>query len=278
MGMITCTNCGKDTFDDEKCVYCNHPLKKRENLFDTEKYQYIKAEYLKTNNKAAAIKSGMNRFSISMQEAKEIADLAADEVYEESNIRSKEQVANLLDENELGQPKRKDCYKFSFIAYFIHVFLYQLIAEAVLVWGIMFCRDHGIIKEYPLVFLAWGILELLLLMNILLKWGDTCTIYFSTEPGNYIYGYNVYKVRKGHRNGKHTNRIHGVYYQIRTITKIEEHMHSFVIYGTILKGGGPRKYKVSSVSGNQIRLDKIKVPKCFHKNKELLGKLKQMGK
>ena len=343
MGMVTCPNCGKDTFDDEKCVYCNHPLKKRENPFDMEKYQYIKAEYLKTNNKAAAIKSGMKQFGISMQEAKEIADFIADEIYEDNNIRSKEQVASLLNEDEpkevreereaynikvykskknarilfpilfvvfavlivkthlafesrtpvmicivafiasmVGtaygtfskQPKMKDYYRFSLMAYFIHVFLYQLIAEVVLVWAILLCRDHGIIKEYPLVLLVWGILEVLLFMNILFKWGETCTIYFSTEPGNYMYGYNL-PVRKAHRNGKKTNRIYAIYYQIRTITKIEEHMHSFVIYGTIIKGGGPRQHRPSSVHGKQTQIEKVKIPKCFQNNKELLEKLKK---
>ena len=70
MTTIICPNCGKEVINDDKCRYCNYILKKNSNPYNSEKYQYLKEEYIKSNNKAAAIKNGMNHFGISMQEAK----------------------------------------------------------------------------------------------------------------------------------------------------------------------------------------------------------------
>lgn len=58
MGMIVCPNCGKKTFDDEKCGYCKYLLKKKEISFDAEEYKFLKTAYEKDGNKAMAIKSG----------------------------------------------------------------------------------------------------------------------------------------------------------------------------------------------------------------------------
>lgn len=106
MGII-CPNCGKESIDEEKCAYCKYPLKKRENPFDMEKYQYLKEEYLKTNNKAAVIKNGMKHFGMSMKETKEIVDFIADEIYEAENVHSKEKVEFLLDEDESQEVKEE---------------------------------------------------------------------------------------------------------------------------------------------------------------------------
>lgn len=134
--MIICPNCGKENTGGDKCVYCKYPFIKKEHPFDQEQYQYLKEEYIKEKNKAAAIKSGMKRFGISMQEAKKIVDFIGDELYDEQHVRSKELVDGLLKDEKIGS--KENCYTFSFMAYFVHVLVFQIIDELVLAGAIRF--------------------------------------------------------------------------------------------------------------------------------------------
>lgn len=345
--MVICPNCGKETSNDEKCVYCKYPLKKKDNPYDVRQYRYLREEYLKTNNKAAAIKSGMKRYGISMQEAKEIVDFVADEVYEEQNIRSKEQVVDLLTEGQVESEetaeererynarmsrfhkaarmifptvwvasgilivmatvtfknltmamvccaiflfsmigtwyaltpkklKKKDYYTFSFPAYFKHVLWYQIIAEVLLAWAIIFCRDHRITVEYPLIVLLWVILEWILGINILMKLAKCSKIFFSTDPGYYTYGYCMPAFGETGRDERKQDWRSYERYQILSITKVEEHLNSFVIYGTIT-----RTSKTTNGMGHTIgkpssaHIKKVRIPKCFRDNDQLIEILKK---
>lgn len=40
MGTVICPNCGKETVNDEKCAYCNYPLRKKDNPYDVRQYCY----------------------------------------------------------------------------------------------------------------------------------------------------------------------------------------------------------------------------------------------
>lgn len=344
MTTIICPNCGKETINDDKCRYCNYLLKKNSNPYNSEKYQYLKGEYIKSNNKAAAIKNGMNHFGISMQEAKKIVDFIADELYGEQVIRSKEQVAELLDEDEpesvrikrekynartskiykiigcislivtavsafllitvgrgfesrtsamvccvafvsgmLGcgfsmvkkKKKVKNYYTFSFPAYFIHVMMCQIIAEVLLYCSILLCKDYGITREYPLVVLVWYVLEIVLAIYI---FGELCknwSSFFSTEPGRYQYGYRRPTPDGNPDHTYHQNWRASVCYEILTITKVEEHFRSFVIYGNI-KVTDKKLNKARMVkSKNNFTIKKLKVPKNFRDNKELIEKLRK---
>ncbi|MBQ3584811.1 MAG: hypothetical protein IJA27_08865 [Lachnospiraceae bacterium] len=344
MTTIICPNCGKETINDDKCRYCNYLLKKNSNPYNSEKYQYLKGEYIKSNNKAAAIKNGMNHFGISMQEAKKIVDFIADELYGEQVIRSKEQVAELLDEDEpesvrikrekynartskiykiigcislivtavsafllitvgrgfesrtsamvccvafvsgmLGcgfsmvkkKKKVKNYYTFSFPAYFIHVMMYQIIAEVLLYCSILLCKDYGITREYPLVVLVWYVLEIVLAIYIFGKLCKNWSSFFSTEPGRYQYGYRRPTPDGNPDHTYHQNWRASVCYEILTITKVEEHFRSFVIYGNI-KVTDKKLNKARMVkSKNNFTIKKLKVPKNFRDNKELIEKLRK---
>lgn len=344
MTTIICPNCGKEAINDDKCRYCNYILKKNSNPYNSEKYQYLKEEYIKSNNKAAAIKNGMNHFGISMQEAKKIVDFIADEIYEEQAIRSKEQVVELLDEDEpesvrikrekynartskiykiigfisliatimsaiclitvgrgfesktsamiccavfvggmLGcgfsmvkkKEKVKNYYTFSFPAYFIHVMMYQIIAEVLLYYSILLCKDYGITREYPLVIFVWCILEVILAIYIFGKLFKNWSSFFSTEPGQYRYGYRRPTPDGNPDHTYYQNWRGSVCYEILTITKVEEHFGSFVIYGNIKVTDKKlnRARMVEKKSNSNIK--KLKVPKNFRDNKELIEKLRR---
>lgn len=347
MGTVICPNCGKETVNDEKCAYCNYPLRKKDNPYDVRQYCYLKEEYLKTNNKAAAIKSGMRRYGISMQEAKEIVDFIADEIYEEHNIRSKEQVVELLTEGEVESEetaekrerynagmsrfhkaariifpmlsvvfgilivktalacetstlpmiccavflisitgtwyaiapkklKKKDYYTFSFPAYFTHVLLYQIIGEILLAGAILFCRDHKITVEYPLVIFVWVILELVFAIHIFVKLQKCSTIFFSTNPGYYTYGYDMPALEPAGRRGRHRHWRTNAIYEISLITKVEERLNSFVIYGTITKTGKLLNGMRQTVGKKGVaHIEKVRIPKCFRDNKLLIETLKK---
>ncbi len=96
MGLVKCPNCGKETFDDYKCGYCKYVLRKKENKFDTEMYSYLYEEYFQARNKAQVVKKGMSKFNKPMQEIKNIVDYIADEVFEQENYKSKEELGEHL--------------------------------------------------------------------------------------------------------------------------------------------------------------------------------------
>lgn len=267
MGLIICPNCGKKTFNDEKCGYCKYPLKEKEISFETEKYKYLKAEYLKVGNKADVIKSGMKQFGISMQEAREIVDFIADEAYELERVRSKEQVDEQL---RVGGGH----YKFSLGEYLVHFGIYHIAIEALLIGAILYCGNSGIIKEYPLGGAAWFAIQIIFVLCVGVRFFRKASASFSLEPGNYLYKFRIPELRgnDGNRNG-HYQRTY-ICYRVRSVEKIEEHLHSFVIYGKITKEES-RHTGIGLDSTKTKQLNKVRIPKSLGKYKELMEQLKR---
>ena len=79
---IKCPNCNHTIFDDYKCPYCKYVIHPKTNNYKKEIYDYLKADYIKSKNKAITIKNGMSRYNKSMKEIKEIVDYIADEKFE----------------------------------------------------------------------------------------------------------------------------------------------------------------------------------------------------
>lgn len=90
---IKCPNCNHDIFDDYKCPYCQYVINPKRNNFEKEIYEYLKADYVNTRNKAITIKNGMSKYNKTMKEIKEIVDYIADEIYDLENYKSKEEVS-----------------------------------------------------------------------------------------------------------------------------------------------------------------------------------------
>lgn len=86
-------------------------------------------------------------------------------------------------------------YKFSLGAYLIHFGIYHIVIEALLVWVILFCKAHGIIKEYPLVVAIWFVLEIIFVLYIGVRFFKKASASFSLEPGNYVYKYRIPELR-----------------------------------------------------------------------------------
>ncbi len=89
---IKCPNCNHSILDDYKCPYCKYVINPKPNNYEKEIYEYLKADYVNSRNKAVTIKNGMNRYNKSMKEIKEIVDYIADEIYDLENHKSKEEV------------------------------------------------------------------------------------------------------------------------------------------------------------------------------------------
>ena len=99
---IKCPNCNRDTPDDYKCQYCKYVIKPKPHNYEKEIYEYLKADYLNSRNKAITIKNGMKKYNKSMIEIKEIVDYIADEIYDLENFKAKED----LDAQTSAETKR----------------------------------------------------------------------------------------------------------------------------------------------------------------------------
>ncbi len=271
MEKIQCPNCGKEILVSERCGYCNYYFEKKENKYDVIHYTYFKMAYEKERNKAVVIRQGMQRFGISMPEAKEIADFVADEVYESEQARSKEQVTDLLTEDKV-------CYKFSFWAYLTHFAIYHLVIEVFWIWLLRFCVEKEMVREYPEIVGVWCVLQVFFVLNAGVRFFKTVTATFSREYGKYIYQYKLPETdgsEKGKRD-KYYRRTYMVY-EIQSIVKVKEYLNFFEICGALTKqkqrwvGSEKRTAKV-------VQIKKVRIPKSFGQNKELIERLKNSVK
>jgi len=93
-----------------------------ENTFDKEKYEYLYSIYIKSKDKQATIKAGMEKFNIDLRESKEIVDYIAEKVYVEEQKEEKIEPNEELPTN--GLKKRNPIVKIiAIIGYCILILL-----------------------------------------------------------------------------------------------------------------------------------------------------------
>lgn len=266
---MKCPNCGKElneTFFTDKCPYCRFLLKKKEHPFDRDIYDFLKNDYLETRNKADSIKNGMARFGISTGEAKEILDFIADEVYEEENYRPSDEI------NDNGKYDLK-IFKFSFLQYFFRNMIYKIFFLVLLFLAGKYVA--GLELEYdtrmPLLFGILGV-GIISLMIFLFQWAIASTRKVIAESGTINY---VYRTPVG-ATGKELDRMsteevwgmrHNHYIEI--VKEVTERPNHIVVRGSI-KSQNSKYHHLGTTNYSKYALSKVKIPKYFKHNRELL--------
>lgn len=272
MSMIICPNCGKKTFDEYKCQWCQYTLKEKENQFDNEIYTYLKEEYKKNRNKINTTKIGMEKYNISLQESRNIVNYIADEMYEHENYKSFDEVNN---EDKFVAKT----FKFSYWNYFKYNFIYKIIYLTILIFLIhlfYICNYNWIC-----LVIIFGVIPISCFI-FLLQYNYTYTMQFDVIPGriNYHYRDSYRYVPDGITDSiiKDTFTKHTDYDNyIHTITAVEEKYNHIIIYGQIGRQVIDRGYLVKSKYQDRgtTKTNYIKVPKYFKNNDELIKSLRE---
>lgn len=267
MSMIICPNCGKKTFDDYKCQWCQYTLKEKENQFDKEIYQYLREEYKKNRNKINTTKIGMEKFNMSLQESRNIVNYIADEIYEIEDYKSYDEVNN--EDKFVGKT-----FKFSYWNYFKYNLIYKIIYLAILIFLIYLfyiCNYNWIC-----LVIIFGVIPISCFI-FLLQYNYTYKMQFDVIPGRINYHsrdtYNYVPDTINDTFRKHTDYDN----YIHTITSVKEKYHHIIIYGQIDRQVIDRGYYVRNKYQDRgtVETNYIKVPKYFKNNDELVRCLRQ---
>lgn len=263
--MEKCPHCGNETPDNEKCTYCKFVLKKKTNNFNQEIYAFLRSDYLQTRNKAVSIKNGMQRFGLSMKEAKEILDFIADEVYEQENYRSSDEV------NDTGKYDRK-IFRFSFIQYFMRNLIYKVIF--LILWGYAIRYSLNLPLDHDVkLYLSVGMMTAGFIMFIVFcyQWGIASTGKVIADSGiiNYIYrmpsgdtGKKLDRMDSSEAWGMSHNHC------IEIVKEVTDGINCVYVYGTVKRQTekyhhlGTKKYQPASMV-------KVKIPKYFKDYRKL---------
>lgn len=266
--MIKCPNCGKKTYDEYKCIYCNYTLNQKTNKFDPNIYGYLYDDYVKSNNKAITIRNGVAKFCKPMSEIKEIVDFIADEIYEKNDYRKKEEV-------EVGSI-RYNTYHFSFIQYLIHNVIYKLIFVMVLLYVPELFKEIDFIKKNPIVLVIWYILIAGAVLYFVYAWLKISTSFIDMDFHEIRYGYQTINQSATHydENRDELAWESHIKYQITKVIKIQERRNSFIIYGNIVRIHTSKKLGGEIIQHKTKRLTQIKISKCFKDNSKLINELK----
>ncbi len=261
MGLVICPNCKKSTFDDERCAYCHYVLKKREHEFDEEIYQFLYEDYKKTGMKSETIRTAQSRFGLSVAEAKKILDTIADEVYDEEDHRSYDEI------NDNGRYDDK-IFRCSFRQYFFRVMIYKILFWILWIEGItVYSRTEW--YEYNvgrIIFAAFWIVGLICLIVFGRQFARAQGSYVVLDNGiiGYIISMPAYRTERERERGvrREVNDI----YAIDIVKEVKEHRNYFMVYGNIRYTVQKSRYVPKS--GGK-RLSKVKIPKYFN-NKDVL--------
>lgn len=221
MGLIKCPNCNKDTFDDQKCKWCNCTLKEQENSFDKDIYIYLKNEYSKKRIKSEIIKLGMSKFNLSMSESKSIVDFIANELYEKENYKSYDEINNT-------EKYATEIYRFSFIQYFIRNFVFKIILIILLV-------IIAIQKYNPILSVLSIITSFIFFIIFLYKLVIVATSRVIIEPNRINYYYtSTHNLGLSDNKGDKEFDVHSNYnHYIETITSLTQSYNFILIKGQI---------------------------------------------
>lgn len=265
MGLIECPNCGKKTFDDEKCKWCNYTLKEKENNFDKETYTYLKNEYITKKSKPEAIKLGMQKFNLSLLETKNIVDFIADEIYDKENYKSYDEVNN-------DEKYRTEIYRFSFIEYLLHSWAIRAILIAIIFFVIMYKK----ITDLEITVLIVSFILVMFFIKGIVK-----SLYSEVivEPGNIRYSLTSFSniiPASTNRNTIDESRliIEDYTYYIKVINSIKETNDSIIIKGSITYTQREQNNQI----GKEKQLSYVKIPKHFKNSKKLVNNLKDYVK
>jgi len=267
MGLIECPNCKKETFDDDKCQWCKYSLKEKENQFNKEIYSTLKDNYVVNLNKQEAIKLGMSKFNLSMNESKEIVDYIADEHYEKNNYKSYD---------EINRECVNETYKFSFSQYFIRNFIIKILVAIILANNIK-------TPESPMVSIGIMVLLFLWILLSLYNLVKKTTIGFRIDGNKIEYFYR--SSTHIHPTGKKFESMSGRgqfneyfarkhIYEITSITDIIENVNSIIIKGKIKHTVNRFLESGELIKNEKDMINSIKIPKYFKNNGELIKNLK----
>lgn len=269
---MNCPNCGKEihaAFDSDKCPYCRFILKKKENNFDKNIYNFLKNDYLQTRNKIASIKKGMQRFGISISEAKILLDFIADEVYEDEHYRSSNEV------NDFGKYDVK-VFKFSFIQYFIRNMVYKIIFLFLLFFaGKQAANMTTNYNTSMLIFVGTMVSEVVLVIIFLFQWAIASTQKVIAESGTVIYVYKTPVDASGDELDRmSTSEVWGMShkYYIEIIKEVIERSNRILVRGSI-KQQNQKYHHLGITHYKKTALSEIKIPKYFKHNQKLLQML-----
>lgn len=242
---------------------------KRENNFDKNIYDFLKNDYLQTRNKAVSIKNGVKRFGISTKLAKEIVDFAADEVYEENNFRSSDEI------NDNGNYESK-VFKFSFLQYLVRNIVYKIIFLILLFFAGKQVAQMATEYNTRLIFACTLILEAIFIILFLYQLTVAFTQKIIVESGRIIYVYKTpLLASQDDLDRMSTEEIWGMSHMhyINTVNEVIEKPNGILIRGSIKKQK-QQYHHLGIVNYKETTVSKISIPKYFRHNRELLQVLK----
>lgn len=267
---MKCPNCGNEIralCPDDKCPFCKFLLMEHEHPFDPALYDYLKNDYLQTRNKSVSIKNGMQHFSLSMKEAKEILDFIADEVYDEENYRPSDEV------NDTGKYDMK-IFKFSFFQYFFRNLIFKIPLLLFMLLIAKITLDHAL--DFGLLpFGIWCFVNFFVIMIILYQWAIASTSEVIADSGTINYTQRLPGSSTGRELDRQTyyeawNKTDNHYIEI--VKAVDEHTNYILITGSIKQQYVTNRWNNFSSSGKRT-MKQIKIPKYFKHNKELLQTL-----
>lgn len=266
MAIINCPNCGKRTFDDDKCQWCKYVIKTRKHPFDKQKYDVLKEEYKKNPHKSLVIKIGLEKYGMDLPECKRIVDYIATEEFEKDNYVSKENFKEYAG----------GLYKFSFWQYFIRNFLYKIIVAVVLFGLVKNAEELAASLIFMVMLAVWSILSLYSLIK-------ATTIKFVFDAGKIEYSRRSSTFAAPGGKG-YEGRMTGIHFEdrmdkkitygIKKISRVKESIFSISVDGSVqyevikfLESGKNRVLKNKTI-------DHVRIPKYFKKNSEIIERLK----
>lgn len=255
---VICPNCGKESLAEEKCPWCNYRLKKREHTYPRELYAFLEKEYKTDKNKVRCIKLGMREYGLSMKDAKEIADYIADEVYEEEQVKTPEEV-------EPAQSGKYSDFRFSFGQYFIHCMVFKILALFILeiwLWDL-------IVRTMGAGVVAAIFINVIAISVILLQWATASSAVIHTAGKlEYVYRTSINTEQYPKDDSRSYSWVRYVCSEVKRIDCIKETPFSFTIYGKI----DVRIYD-RGVSRGTYTCNKLKLKKMFQNQRQLMQRI-----
>lgn len=267
MAIINCPNCGKRTFDDDKCQWCKYVIKTRKHPFDKQKYNVLKEEYKKNPHKSLIIKIGLEKYGMDLPECKRIVDYIAIEEFEKDDYVSKEDFKEYAG----------GLYKFSFWQYFIRNFIFKIIIGFVLFHYMKNTYELATSLILMVILAIWSILSIYSLIK-----ASTMKIVFDAGKIEYSRRSSTFAAPGGKGYEGRMTGIHfedrmdkRISYEINKISKVKENVFSISVDGSMqyevikfLESGKNRVLKHKMI-------DHIRIPKYFKENSEIIERLKR---
>lgn len=221
-----------------------------------ELYDFLKREYKIDKDKVRCIKLGMDKYGLPMKQIKEVVDFIADEIYEEENAKTLEEINTSAEQIE--------DYRFSFTQYFAHNLVWKLF---------VLCGLEIVLYKFTKETMGLGVIvalyvNVIVLIVILHQWAIASTSVFHTV-GKLEYEYRTPVFGNEGRQHRGWSCYH--YHNVKRIDSIKETPFSFVIYGKIEK----RTELEYSLSTNTkvYTSKKLKLKKMFKNQNALIQKI-----